>query len=400
MLLFLVILSKFNHEKFAFAPFFLYLCTLKRIITITTMKDLFRLLFVGLIVGFSFASCVGCPGVEDNYPDPAPGSYAYGADCSWITEEEQDGVLFYDSLGQATEGMRLMRSVGMNAVRLRVWVNHSTGWCNKEDVLLKAKRANALKLRLMIDFHYSDYFADPSRQTTPAAWADYDLEQLKQAVADHTTEVLTALRDSGVSPEWIQVGNETRCGMLWPTGRLWDTNGDIEDGWKNYAALTLSGYNACKAVFPDALVIVHIDNAYENNNWFFRKMKQNGGKFDMIGLSHYPMMTEWTGKTWQEVNRLAAQNIQLLYKEFGCPIMIAEIGTIAAEEATGVRVVEDFRARIDTLDYVRGMFYWEPQVYNGWRPREYETDGWGAYNMGAFTSKGQPNKSLKALWRH
>lgn len=147
-------------------------------------------------------------------------------------------------------------------------------------------------------------------------------------------------------------------------------------------------------------MIVHIDNAYENNNWFFRKMKQNGGKFDMIGLSHYPMMTEWTGKTWQEVNRLAAQNIQLLYKEFGCPIMIAEIGTIAAEEATGVRVVEDFRARIDTLDYVRGMFYWEPQVYNGWRPREYETDGWGAYNMGAFTSKGQPNKSLKALWRH
>lgn len=336
---------------------------------------------------------------DDPYQPAAVGSYAYGADCSWITEEEADGVLFYDSVGNPQEGMRLMRDHGMNSVRLRVWVNHKTGWCNQEDVLVKAKRAADLKLRVMIDFHYSDYFADPSRQTTPEAWKNYSLDQLLQAVADHTTEVLEALKAEGITPEWIQVGNETRNGMLWPTGKLWDKNGDLPNGWNNYAALTTAGYNACKAVFPDAIVIVHIDNAYENNNWFFRNLKNNGGKFDMIGLSHYPMMTEWTGKTWQETNRLAAQNIQLLYNEFKCPIMVTEIGTLASKEAEAVKVIEDFRERVDKWDYMKGIFYWEPQIYNNWKPKEYATDGWGAYQMGAFNSKGQPNEALKALWK-
>ncbi len=337
-------------------------------------------------------------GTDDYTPAPI-GSYAKGADISWITEQEHDGVLFYDSIGQPIECMRLLRDNGMNSVRLRVWVNHNTGWCNLPDVLVKAKRAHDLKLRIMIDFHYSDNFADPSKQNTPEAWKDYNLAQLNQAVKDHTTEVLTALKNDGITPEWIQVGNETRCGMLWETGRLWNSDGDLPDGWKNYAQLTTTGYDACKAVFPDAIVIVHIDNAYENNNWFFRKLKQNGGKFDMIGLSHYPMMKEWTGKEWQETNKLAEQNIKLLYNEFNCPIMIAEIGTIAAQEATGVLVIKDIRQRIDTLDYVKGIFYWEPQVYNNWKPQEYTTLGWGAYNMGAFTNKGQPNASIKELWK-
>ncbi len=337
-------------------------------------------------------------GTDDYTPAPI-GSYAKGADISWITEQEHDGVLFYDSIGQPIECMRLLRDNGMNSVRLRVWVNHNTGWCNLPDVLVKAKRAHDLKLRIMIDFHYSDNFADPSKQNTPEAWKDYNLAQLNQAVKDHTTEVLTALKNDGITPEWIQVGNETRCGMLWETGRLWNSDGDLPDGWKNYAQLTTTGYDACKAVFPDAIVIVHIDNAYENNNWFFRKLKQNGGKFDMIGLSHYPMMKEWTGKDWQETNKLAEQNIKLLYNEFNCPIMIAEIGTIAAQEATGVLVIKDIRQRIDTLDYVKGIFYWEPQVYNNWKPQEYTTLGWGAYNMGAFTNKGQPNASIKELWK-
>lgn len=342
---------------------------------------------------------IACNSSVDNYPTPIVGSYAYGADCSWISEQENDGVVFYDSLGQATDGMRVMRDAGMNAVRLRVWVNHSTGWCNKEDVISKAKRAAALKLRVMIDFHYSDFFADPSRQNIPVDWADYDLAQMQQAVANHTTDVLSALKAEGVTPEWIQVGNETRNGMLWPMGQLWNSNGDLPNGWKNYATLTTAGYDACKAIFSETSVIVHIDNAYENNNWFFRKLKQNGGKFDMIGLSHYPMMKQWSGKDWDEMNSLAVSNIKLLHNEFNCPIMIVEIGTLDSSVATATQVIADFRQRVDTLDYMKGIFYWEPQVYNNWRPKEYIELGWGAYNMGAFTSKGQPNEALKTLWK-
>lgn len=356
------------------------------------MKRIFPLLFISFLM-------VACDSPVDNYPDPVVGSYAYGADCSCITEQEHDGVLFYDSVGQASDGMRVMRDAGMNAIRLRVWVNHTTGWCNKEDVIVKAKRATALKLRVMIDFHYSDFFADPGRQNIPIDWKDYDIEQMKQAVANHTTDVLSALKEEGVSPEWIQVGNETRNGMLWPMGQLWNNTGDLPNGWKNYAALTTAGYDACKTIFPDALVIVHIDNAYENNNWFFRKLQYHGGKFDMIGLSHYPMMKQWSGKDWDEMNELAAANIKLLHAEFNCPIMVVEIGTMASTEEKAAEVIADFRQRVDTLDYMKGIFYWEPQVYNNWRPNEYIELGWGAYNMGAFTSKGQPNNALKTLWK-
>lgn len=354
------------------------------------MKKLVFFLFV--------CSLMACNSTKNTYPDPVVGSYAYGADCSWLSEQESDGVLFYDSLGHATSGMRVMRDAGMNSIRLRVWVNHATGWSNKEDVLYQAKRAAEIKLRIMIDFHYSDFFADPSRQNIPVAWEGYNLEQMKQAVVDHTIDVLQALKTEGITPEWVQVGNETRSGMLWPLGRFQDENGEIEGGWTNYAQLTLAGYNACKSVFPSANVIVHIDNAYLDNNWFYRNLIHHGGKFDMIGLSHYPMMKQWSGKDWCEMNQLAAQNIINLYNEFQCPVMVVEIGTMA-DDKEAAAVITDFRQRVDTLDYMKGIFYWEPQVYGGWRPQEYIPLGWGSYPMGAFTEKGQPNAALKALWK-
>lgn len=325
-----------------------------------------------------------------------------GADLSWITEQEQMGVLFYDSLAQPQEVMSLLKSYGMTAVRLRVWVNHSTGWCNLPDVLVKAKRAAELGLNVMIDFHYSDYFADPSKQNKPAAWKNCPFDALRDSLVAHTTTVLSALQKEGVTPAWVQIGNETRNGMLWPTGQLWNNQGDLPDGWKNYAALTTAGYDATKAIFPDAIVVVHIDNAYENNNWFFRKMKANGGKFDAIGLSHYPMMQSWSGKNWKEMNKLALNNIKLLHGEFNCPIMLSEIGTLSAnaQVPTAVQVITDLRAKLDTLPYYDGAFYWEPTCYNNWKPTEYAKDGWGAYNMGAFTSTGQPNQALIQLWQH
>ena len=99
------------------------------------------------------------------------------------------------------------------------------------------------------------------------------------------------------------------------------------------------------------------------------------------------------------MNALAATNIKLLHAEFNCPIMVVEIGTMASTEEKAAEVIHDFRQRVDTLDYMKGIFYWEPQVYNNWRPNEYIELGWGAYNMGAFTSKGQPNNALKTLWK-
>ena len=117
----------------------------------------------------------------DTVPVTAP-SFAKGADLGWVTEMEDAGVTFYDADGKATECFTLMKQLGMNAVRLRVWVNPEKeycNYCNLPDVLVKARRAKALGMDIMIDFHYSDWFADPSRQNTPSAWDGKDFEGIK-----------------------------------------------------------------------------------------------------------------------------------------------------------------------------------------------------------------------------
>ena len=286
-----------------------------------------------------------------------------------------------------------MRAMGMNAVRLRVWVNHATGWSNKEDMLSLAKRAAQQGQRIMIDIHYSDFFADPSHQTIPAAWQNYDYETMLEAVREHTLDVLYTLKEAGIKPEWVQIGNETPNGMLWPMGKVNKEEGE----WAHYAGFTAMGYKSAKEAFPDINVIVHVDNAYEQRDWFWTQMAAHGGKWDMIGLSHYPMMSAWNGgKTWQEMNELAEANIRRLISQWHCPVMIAEIGMFA-NDTLSATVMADFVERAQAIDLCAGIFYWEPECYGNWRPAEYIPLGWGSYDMGAFTKEGKPSEVMEIL---
>ena len=318
--------------------------------------------------------------------DSPRGSWARGCDLSWLSEMEHDHMFDYDCIEE-------LRGLGMNAVRLRVWVNHTTGWSNKEDMVYLAKRASKSGMRIMIDIHYSDFFADPSHQTIPEAWQHYDYETMCEAVREHTLDVLYALKEVGVKPEWVQIGNETPNGMLWPTGKVTRNEGH----WVQYAGLTRVGYEAAKEAFPDIIVIVHVDNAYERRDWFWESMQANGGKWDMIGLSHYPMMSAWNGgKSWQEMNDLAEENIKRLIHDWHCKVMVAEIGMFANNPESEVAMA-DFVARAQAIDSCAGIFYWEPEVYGGWRPAEYIPLGWGSYDMGAFTEEGKPSEVMRIL---
>lgn len=286
-----------------------------------------------------------------------------------------------------------LREMGMNAVRLRVWVNHATGWSNKEDMLSLAKRAAQQGQRIMIDIHYSDFFADPSHQTIPAAWQNYDYETMLEAAREHTLDVLYTLKEAGIKPEWVQIGNETPNGMLWPMGKVNKEEGE----WAHYAGFTAMGYKSAKEAFPDINVIVHVDNAYEQRDWFWTQMAAHGGKWDMIGLSHYPMMSAWNGgKTWQEMNELAEANIRRLISQWHCPVMIAEIGMFA-NDTLSATVMADFVERAQAIDSCAGIFYWEPECYGNWRPAEYIPLGWGSYDMGAFTPEGKPSEVMEIL---
>src|SRR3954469_1709509 len=143
-----------------------------------------------------------------------------GADVSWTSEIEANGYKYYNRSGVQKDIFAIMKEQGMTAARLRVWVNPAQGWYNStQDVVAKAKRAKAAGLSVMIDFHYSDSWADPGQQTKPAAWASYSFTQLMDAVYNHTTFVLQAVKDAGVTPLWVQVGNETSNGMLWNDGK-------------------------------------------------------------------------------------------------------------------------------------------------------------------------------------
>lgn len=350
-----------------------------------------------------FVGCGGSGNEKKDEPEAPPVeevAFARGADIGWASEMEYDmahnpsrinGSAFKDSKGN-TGLFPVLKGAGINAIRLRVWVKpeDANGWSGKDDVVNMAKRATEAGMSVMIDFHYSDFFADPQRQNTPTDWVGLDLKGLSAKVSEHTKDVLAALKSAGVTPLWVQVGNETRPGMLWETGRLYNDKGEIAGGWKNYAELTNAGYDAVKAIFPNAQVIVHIDNAYQDNTWFFDKLKANGGKFDMIGLSHYPMTN--SQMTWKAMNSAAILNIKSLAAKYGCKVMVCEVGVrdTAEDLATSIQCMTEFMSSVKSLSVCAGVFYWEPQVDGKWRPSIYEKAdrNWGAYNMGAFTSDG------------
>ena len=336
----------------------------------------------------------------------AQSSFVRGADVSWCTEMEASGRKFHLADGQETELFALLKQIGMNAVRLRVWVNPEGygygAWCDKADVLKKAERAHQQGLDVMIDFHYSDFFADPGRQEKPKDWSSYTSNQLKTAIADHTKEILNALKAKGIEPKWVQIGNETNNGMIFDSGKIeWDTKSGSAR-YTNYVALSNAAYDAVKEVLPDTYVIVHIANAYqaaEYDGWFYKEFKEAGGKFDIIGLSHYPDPKYWNNTTKSDVasNTNAANSVKTLGTLFKVPVMIVETGFPQQNVETGSQVMTDLFNKMKPLSQCAGILYWEPEVDGVWKPDYYNKVDWDAYDMGAFTTDGKPTAILTAF---
>jgi arabinogalactan endo-1,4-beta-galactosidase len=310
---------------------------------------------------------------------PANASFAKGADISWLTQMETAGVKFYNSAGTQQECMLLLKNLGMNTIRLRVWVNPAGGWNNTADVVAKALRAKNLGLRIMIDFHYSDTWADPGHQTKPAVWAAQDFATLKSSLAAHTASVLTELKNNGISPEWVQVGNETNDGMLWPDGKA-------STQMSNFAQLVNAGYDVVKTVMPSAKVIVHVSNGYDNSlfRWLFDGLKTNGGKYDVIGMSLYP-----TAANWSALNTQCLANMNDMVARYDKEVMVVEVGMSWDQAAESKLFLADLISKTRSVanDKGLGVLYWEPQAYGGWQ----------GYTLGAFDNSGKPSVALTAF---
>ncbi|GAB3934358.1 arabinogalactan endo-1,4-beta-galactosidase [Mucilaginibacter myungsuensis] len=307
-----------------------------------------------------------------------PQGFAKGADIGWLSEMEASGMKFYESNGTQADLIDVLKSKGINSIRLRVWVNPAKGYCGKADLVAMAIRAKNKGMRLMIDFHYSDTWADPGHQATPAAWAAYDITALQKAVYDHTYDVLNTLKTNGVTPEWVQVGNESNDGFLYPLGQISTGNG------ANYAKLTNSGYDAVKAVDPNIRVIVHVSNGYDNSlfRWHFDSMVSNNAKFDMIAMSVYPAVADWK----DHLAKVKA-NMTDLISRYGKPVVISEVGMdVNAPKATKDMLTALLTQTGSFGDNGIGVFYWEPQSYN-----------WNNYSLGAFGANGRPTIAMDAF---
>ena len=371
------------------------------------MKALLILLSLAAIAGACQQTPPPDPGPDTPSYEVSTPAFARGADVSWLSEMEQNGKTFRKADGTQADLFDVLKDCGINSIRLRVWVDPPGGWSGKEDMVKLAVRAAKAGMALMVDFHYSDFFADPSRQTPPSAWSSdiNDLDKLCARVKAHTTDVLEALKEAGVTPAWIQVGNETRNGMLWPAGQLWNASGNLPNGRKSFARLYNTGYEAAKAVFPNALVMPHLNNAYEDNDWWFREIKEAGGKFDAIALSHYPQAE--TQYTPAQYNQKAIDGIQALYNTCKVPVFVSEVGVKPAR-ADAASVLKSFMDEVKKISGCKGVFYWEPEVYGGWKPAVYSNaaeikrltgkeETWGPYDQGAFKSDGSPHEIMNAF---
>jgi len=339
----------------------------------------------GYVIFLFFALCFNtCKKGSSSAPapvdPPAPSVFfAKGADISWITEMESAGKKLYNSAGTETECIALMKSLGMNSIRLRVWVNPSPSWNNTADVVAKATRAKNAGMKIMVDFHYSDSWADPGQQTKPAAWTALSLNGLLDAMGQHTTAVLTELKNNGITPEWVQVGNETNNGMLWPEGKASVSMG-------NFAQMINRGYDAVKAVFPAAKVIVHVSNGWDNAlfRWMFDGLKSNGARYDIIGMSMYPTASNRT-----TLNSQCLVNMNDMVTRYNKDVMVVEVG-MPWDNATECKTfITDLIAKVKSVPASRGLgvLYWEPQAYGNWK----------GYTLGAFDNTGKPTIAMQAF---
>ena len=316
----------------------------------------------------------------ENSADDSQFVLCKGADVSWLTEMEDQGIKFYPKGGGPAEDcLVILKDLGVNAVRLRAWVQPENKYNTMEDVLVKCQRAAELGMDIMIDFHYSDNWADPSKQTTPKIWADLNIEELVEALRDYTRESLLFLKNAGIDVKWVQVGNETGNGMLWPLGQA-------DKYPKNYALLTTAGYEAVKEVYPEAKVIVHLQNGQEigTAKWLFNILNTYKAKYDVAGFSLYP------GKeTYEAYVKSAKETMEYIVERYGKDVMLCEVGMkwdYISQCYNFLKMVFELGYEIPG-DHYLGALYWEPECF----------PAWNGYDLGAFNNSHRPTSALDAF---
>jgi arabinogalactan endo-1,4-beta-galactosidase len=282
---------------------------------------------------------------NDRYKAKTTADKILGADISFLPQLEARGIKFTDH-GVEKDAIAILKEHGFNYVRLRIFNNPAqpkgysptNGFCDLEHTKQMAKRAKAAGMKLLLDFHYSDYWADPQQQNKPAAWASADFNSLKDSVQSYTQQVMQQLKNQGTEPEMVQIGNEINHGMIWPEGHV--------NNLDSLAQLLYAGFRGVKAVSPQTIIMVHValGGQAEESKFFYDAMRQRNLPYDIIGLSYYP---KWHGTLNDLKNNMAS-----LSKKYNKQIMVAEYTHLKRE-------VNDIAFNVPGGKGV-GSFIWEP----------------------------------------
>ena len=243
-------------------------------------------------------------------------NFLKGMDISFTNEIEAGGGSYFEN-GEQRDILDILQRSGVNSIRLRIWNDPAGGYCNLERTLAMAKRIKSRGLHFLLDFHYSDRWADPANQWKPKAWEDLNFDGLLEAVRGYTHEVLSALAEQGTLPDMVQVGNEITPGMLWDDGKV-DGEYDTDDQWEKLTGLVKAGVSAVRAADPGIELMIHIDRGgdWPSTLKFLEHFERHEVDFDVIGQSFYP----W----WHGTLRDLGDNLTATADRFGKPIIVVE----------------------------------------------------------------------------
>ena len=364
--------------------------------------------------------CCLTPLVHSQHPLPQKQNVAtlqhrlLGGDISLLPSYEQAGAVYKNEKGKTVALLPLLKQRGWNAMRVRLFVNPANapdghkdeGVCQDLDyVVALSQRIKQAGFQLMLDFHYSDTWADPGKQFTPKAWEHCNASQMADSVYAHTRHALLTLKGAGAEPDLIQVGNEITNGMVWPMGKVDPTK---DDNWAVLCQLLSAGSRACREVCPKAGIIIHTEKAgdWPLTEGYYRRLQAHGVDYDIIGLSYYPM--------WHKSIPNLGATLDSLETHFPTkPVMIVETAAYYSHErdpwATADQYSEYYpitpqgqqqftRQLVSELrrhHNVTGLFWWYPEE-NAFNNEV--TRGW--LNRGLFDNHtGRALPALKALQR-